>query len=163
MITISDFTSGLRINSLCQEFIPWSNSKVNACKPFVSFCKENEIGENVRLLNPAAVQTDYLSGKIGVFIAEMVHQVSYLFCPSQAAGRDFFYQGNQLLFFQPLVHLCVNGSAGYGIDLDTAGGQLLGERLSKCVDSAFVAEYAASQEAPARPHTEEMFTILPCF
>ena len=109
MITISDFTSGLRINSLCQEFIPWSNSKVNACKPFVSFCKENEIGENVRLLNPAAVQTDYLSGKIGVFIAEMVHQVSYLFCPSQAAGRDFFYQGNQLLFFQPLVPLCVNG------------------------------------------------------
>ena len=137
MITISDFTSGLRINSLCQEFIPWSNSKVNACKPFVSFCKENEIGENVRLLNPAAVQTDYLSGKIGVFIAEMVHQVSYLFCPSQTAGRDFFYQGNQLLFFQPLVHLCVNGSAGYGIDLDTAGGQLLGQRLSKCVDSAF--------------------------
>ena len=145
MITISDFTSGLRINSLCQEFIPWSNSKVNACKPFVSFCKENEIGENVRLLNPAAVQTDYLSGKIGVFIAEMVHQVSYLFCPSQAAGRDFFYQGNpfagnDLVNF---IGVPVAGFDAFSIAKHSGDPQMMMGALSENVPANFLILLAA--------------------
>jgi len=44
--------------------------------------------------DPAAVKTDDLTGEIGVFIAEMIDQVSYLLGTPQAACGDFIHQGN---------------------------------------------------------------------
>ena len=86
--------------------------------------------------DPAAVKTDDLTGEIGVFIAEMIDQVSYLLGTPQAACGDFIHQGNQFLLFQPLIHLCVNGSAGYGVYLDAAGSQFLCQGLCQGVDAA---------------------------
>mgnify|MGYP007065910352 CR=1 FL=1 len=90
--------------------------------------------------DPAAVKTDDLTGEIGVFIAEMIDQVSYLLGTPQAACGDFIHQGNQFLLFQPLIHLCVNGSAGYGVTWMPLGASSFARAFVRALMPPLVAE-----------------------
>ena len=39
-------------------------------------------------LSPAAVESDDLSGEIGIFIAQVIYQISHFLGPPQASGWD---------------------------------------------------------------------------
>ena len=67
----------------------------------------------------------------------MVSQISHLLSAAKAPGGNLVHQGDKVVLIHPLVHLCVNGSAGNCIDLDIAGGQLLCQGLCQGVDTAF--------------------------
>ena len=61
-------------------------------------------------LCPAAVHADNLAGQIGALVAQMVNEVGNLLGLAQPSGRNFFYQVDQLVLLQPLIHFRVNGS-----------------------------------------------------
>ena len=67
----------------------------------------------------------------------MISQISYFFCFSKASCRYLIYQCDQFVFFHPLVHFCVNGTAGNSIDLDVAWAQFFGKSTGQSVDAAF--------------------------
>ena len=70
--------------------------------------------------DPTPVQPDDLPGEIGVLISEMVDQIRHFLGSAQTAGRNLIHKGDQIVLLHPLIHLCVNGAAGHGIDLDIA-------------------------------------------
>ena len=67
----------------------------------------------------------------------MISQISYFFCFTKASCRYLIYQCDQFVFFHPLVHFCVNGTAGNSIDLDVAWAQFFGKSTGQSVDAAF--------------------------
>ena len=71
----------------------------------------------------------------------MISQISYFFCFTKASCRYLIYQCDQFVFFHPLVHFCVNGTAGNSIDLDVAWAQFFGKSTGQSVDAAFAVVY----------------------
>ena len=87
-------------------------------------------------LNPPTVQSDDLSGQIALFISQVVGQISHLLGLAQTACRDFLNEADKFLVVQEVIHLRINSAAGNGVDLDMAGGQLLGQSFGEGVDAA---------------------------
>ena len=72
--------------------------------------------------DPSPVQSDDLSGQIIVTGGQVVDQSGYLVRSAHAAGRDLVNDGLVIFFRQTAVHVCIDHTAGNGIDLDMAWG-----------------------------------------
>ena len=59
------------------------------------------------------------------------------------------------------VHLGVHHAGRDAVDPDAAGAKLFGKRFGQSNYRPFVAEYAASQDAPTCPHILATVTMLP--
>ena len=83
----------------------------------------------------------------------MIDEIGNLLCASQSSRRDFLNQLDEFVFLQPLVHLGVDGTAGYGIYLNVAWGQFFGKGLSERVDAALGRRLGhLTGSAPQSPH-----------
>ena len=94
----------------------------------------------------------------------MVDKISHFFGFPQPPGRDFLYQGNKFVIVHPLVHFCVNGTAGNSIDLDVAGSQFLCKSFGEGVDAALGSRVGhlagCADDAPDRRNIND-FSLLP--